>query len=110
MKTAPVDARPREQGGTSGNSDARVISEWLSGEKRSAGATDEASRREVQEIVQRAKESAERAVDDRVISRRYDTILKRYFDRMPKKVIPASSGVPVLPDADTKPAPAAPKP
>ncbi|MGE3108048.1 MAG: hypothetical protein AB7G11_00225 [Phycisphaerales bacterium] len=86
--TVPVDARANSDDRDS--SDARVIAEWLSGDQRRAGA-DDVSRRQVEQAVQRARQSAERAVENRTISRRYDSILKRYFDRLPRKVLPTEN-------------------
>lgn len=44
------------------------------------------SKQETVEAIERAKEGAQRAIDDRTIPGRYDRLLRRYFKRLPEKV------------------------
>jgi len=100
-ETVPVDARARGAAERPLTGDERPVGEWL-GPGPGAGADGAARRRQVQEAVAEAARSAERAVEDRTIHRRYDRLLRGYFRRLPARVLgegaPAPGAAPA-PDA-----------
>lgn len=96
FRTEPVDARPSAQDGPSGE---QVVAEWLGPGGRAA--PDSASQQAASAQLDRAASRAERAMRDRTISPRYDPVLRRYFERLPRRVLGG-------PDAESPIAPAAP--
>jgi hypothetical protein len=79
FKTDFVDARPKDGAPTEG----RIAGELPGDGKPGAPML---SKQETQEAIQRAKQGAQRAIDDRTIPGRYDRLLRRYFQRLPAKV------------------------
>ncbi len=57
----------------------RVIAEWANPEPGEAGAG--VSRRPLEERLQEAAEGAERAIEEQRVHRRYNEIVRRYFER-----------------------------
>ncbi len=91
-RTDLVDARPRgDRPPGDQPTDQRVVAERYSNQKSATDPDAAVARQQVQQVLQRAKDSAQRAVDDRLVPGRYDKILKRYFDRLPAKVLPAAA-------------------
>lgn len=92
VRTEVVDARRREE---AERDRARVVAEWLGGGTGQPGADAGAGRERAETALRRAAESAERAVDDRLVHSRYDALLRRYFRRLPENVLPPPTGAPV---------------
>lgn len=80
------------------DSPGRILSEWLSSRDRE-GEPGVASRGDVERALGRAAESAERAIEDRAVPTRYDSLMRRYFRRLPDRVLPADQPVRRAPDA-----------
>jgi hypothetical protein len=59
------------------------------------------SREQVQEQLAQAAQSAERAVEDRRLPGRYDSLIRKYFRRLPETV-PQASEPAVMPAPDAK--------
>lgn len=96
-RTEIVDARPRTVSPTAEAPRERVVAEWLGDGK----GGEPVSRREVQDRLVEAARSAERAVEDRVVPGRYDSVIRRYFRRLPEKVVPAEDA-PAAPAKDVE--------
>lgn len=91
--TEPVDARsaPINPG------QERVIAEWLSRGPREATA---AKSNEVAGALRDAAQSAERALEDRTVPSRFDSVIRRYFQRLPSDLgVPATNPAPAKPAA-----------
>lgn len=80
FRTDTVDARPRE-GGTP--NDGRIAGEVTGNSKPGAPMLSQA---EAVDAARRARDAAQRAIDDRTIPGRYDRLLRRYFKRLPEKL------------------------
>ncbi len=76
-----LDARPRpgEVGKSAGD---RVVGEWLGTGKKGAGSGP-ADADEARRVLRDAAKSAQDAVEDRTLPRRYDRLLRRFFQRVP---------------------------
>lgn len=84
-RTEPVDARRPADQRPDRAVNEQVVAEWLGPGGRSPA--DASSRESAAGRLDRAAARAERAMQDRTVSRRYDSILKRYFDRLPQRVL-----------------------
>lgn len=73
-----LDLRPREE------SPDRVIAQWFNPDAPTGGE-GAVSRRVVDDQLQEAAKGAERAVEEQAVHRRYNDIIKRYFDAVRKK-------------------------
>lgn len=91
--TEVVDARRDKGDRSSGQQRERVVAEWLGDGKTAPDPS--VSREEVEGQLMRAAQSAERAVDERVVHSRYDKLLRRYFRRLPENVVPGGGEPPV---------------
>ncbi len=93
-RTEPLDARPKPGSEPEVNPRDQVVAEWLGPGGRpipgSASATSPEAR------LERAAASARRSVQDRTVSPRYDGVLKRYFDRLPRRVLGDGSAPPAI--------------
>ncbi len=98
IRTEPVDARPKVQPPPSDQpTQEHVVAEWYSNNK--AGADPAATRRDLQESLQRARQSAEQAINERVVPGRYDRLLRQYFRRVPERAVPPAAGPGTAKDA-----------
>ena len=86
FRSEAVDARPKGPGreGEDGQP-PRVVAEWLGDGKPGERIEREAAAARLVE----AARSAERAVEERTVPGRYDSLIRRYFRRLPEKVLPA---------------------
>lgn len=85
IRTEPVDATAAGRRGEPAGDPSRppVIAEWLGEGDRRRGPAQEAM---IDEQLREATRSAEQAIGDRSVSRRYDRVLQEYFRRLPAKV------------------------
>lgn len=91
IRTEPIDARsasnPTKEGGED-RTRPRVIAEWLGEGDRRRGPAQQGL---IDEQLREATRTAEQAIGDRSVSRRYDRVLQEYFRRLPAKVRSAAS-------------------
>lgn len=100
-RTAAVDARSKTPPEGSSDAPVSVIAEWFGD-----GAHTAASSQRVTEALGRATKSAERAIEDRAVPRRFNSAVERYFQRLPKALVPVEgSGSSNSPAAPAKDAP-----
>jgi hypothetical protein len=79
----------------------RVMGELFDPERRAAQGGG-VSRDDVSSILQQAARDGEQAIEDRSVPARYDRLLRRYFQRLPARVLPTTSPsevAPLAPDA-----------
>lgn len=96
-RTEPVDARRARESREATR--GRVAAEWL-GEGDRTGTQ---AAKELGDRIQTATRSAERAIEDRTVPSRFDSVLQRYFRTLPESVSGATN-----PPAKAEPAPAIP--
>ena len=86
FRSEAVDARPKGGGGDGEDPNPpRVVAEWLGDGKPGERIERDAAAARLVE----AARSAERAVEERTVPGRYDSLIRRYFRRLPEKVLPA---------------------
>ncbi len=71
----------------------RLITEWL-GRESGEGAPGRTDRGEARRLIRRAREGAQRAVNESGVPSRYHDLIRRYFGRLEETVRKASTGTP----------------
>ncbi|MCH6551471.1 MAG: hypothetical protein IH804_05600 [Planctomycetes bacterium] len=71
----------------------RLITEWF-GRESGEGAPGRTDRGEARRLIRRAREGAQRAVNESGVPSRYHDLIRRYFGRLEETVRKASTGTP----------------
>jgi len=104
QRTHVVDARSKgdDAGGPAARD--RVMAQWLTN-RPAAGESAPGDAAEARGILREAARAAQQAVDDRTLPRRYDRLLKRYFQHAPEELGLAPRPAPPPAEAPASPAP-----
>ncbi|MGD9689328.1 MAG: hypothetical protein AB7K52_08040 [Phycisphaerales bacterium] len=89
--TETVDARA---GDRPGGAPDRVIAEWLSGARGTGRAGEGPAPEAVRAELREAARAAQRAVDDRLVPRRFDRLIREFFRRAPEELGVSPAGAP----------------
>lgn len=108
QRTHVVDARSKGDDAPAPAARDRVMAQWLTN-RPATGESAAGDAVEARGILREAARAAQQAVDDRTLPRRYDRLLKRYFQHAPEELglIRPAPAPPATPAPAAAPAPAA---
>lgn len=111
QRTHVVDARSKGDDAPAPAARDRVMAQWLTN-RPAAGGSAPGDAAEARGILREAARAAQQAVDDRTLPRRYDRLLKRYFQHAPEELglIPPAAPPPAPTTSPSPPPPAPPPP
>lgn len=83
-RTEPVDARADRAPSTAEQD--QIVAEWLGTGRKESSGEQPAATGSAEARLRQAASKAERAVEDGAVSSRYERVLRRYFERLPREV------------------------
>ena len=98
-RTELIDARKSSNGAPPAQD--QTIAQWLGSGGGASGDHADATAQDA--VAQEAVRSAERAIDDRTVPRRFDRLLERYFRRLPDAASSSRQTPPAAPAAEPAP-------